>query len=162
MPFTVFISHSTKDKDIINTLFSYLKQSGINVTTSRSFNPTLRTSIQDQISQMINKVDCVLAFLTQSDKDRDSIHQEIGIARAYEKLVIPIVETGVILPDSLKRYRHIQYDKNNPWETIQNINQYALYLKTAKEQEERQRSMGIGLVALFFGLLMLATFSEEK
>jgi len=161
MNFTVFISHSMKDANLVNTLFSYLKQSGIDAVTSQSFDPTLRRSIQEQIKDLIRRADCVLAFLTHSDKNRDTVYQEIGVARAYNMMIVPIVERGIDLPGSLKDLRYIVYDRDNPWDTAQNISQYAQFLKTAKEQEERKRSMGMGLAALFFALLLFTAFAEE-
>jgi len=120
----IFISYNTKDTELVNTLYSYLRQNGINVNTSQSFNPSFKRNIEEQIQSLIRKADCVLAIFTLSDKERTEIYNEIEMRIKSRKLVIPIVEKGTY-PELPLDYRYIIYDRNNPWATLESVRIYS-------------------------------------
>lgn len=151
MSLTIFISYNTKDTKLVNTLYSFLRQNGINVNTSQSYNPSFKRSIEAQIRSLIRKADCVLAIFTLSDKERSEIHHEMEMGINSQKLVIPIVEKGTY-PIMSRDYRYIIYDKNNPWETLESVRIYSKWLETSNYRHRIEGKLGIGLVYLFLAL----------
>lgn len=160
MNLTIFISYDTKDTDLINALYSYLRQNGINVNTSQSFNPSFKRSIQIQIKSLIRESDCVLAIFTLSDKNRSAIDNEMKMAINSGKLVIPIIEKGVY-PDLDPAHRYIIYDRNNPWETIQSVRIYSEWLETSRYRDSIAGKLCMGLVYLFLALSFFDTLPKK-
>lgn len=166
MSLTIFISYNTKDTKIVNTLYSYLRQNGINVDTSQSYNPSFKRSIETQIRSLVRKADCVLAIFTLSDRNRSYIYKEMEMGIKNRKLVIPIVEKGTY-PDIRPDHRYIIYDKNNPWETIQSVRIYSEWLETSNYANRVEGKLGMGLVYLvlalsFFDALPKKNIGGEK
>jgi len=153
MIFKVFISHSSKDNDIVNSLYSVLKQSGIEVYAALfSYAPGIQLS--KKILDGIRKSDCVLVLLTGRARMSNWVQNEIGMAKALGKLIIPIVEEGVKVPSILAGIEYIRFDKKEPLRTVEHIRRYFEQLKL---QKERNAIFGLGLAALFLGLIILAS-----
>jgi len=161
MNFTIFISYDTKDTKFVNTLYSYLRQNGINVNTSQSFNPTYRRSIERQIESLIRKADCLLAIFTISDKNRSAIYSEMKTAFNRKKLVIPIVEKGTF-PDMVSDQRYIIYNKYDPWESIQSARIYLEWLETSNYRDRVEGKLGMGVVYLFLALSFFDAFIKKE
>jgi len=157
---SIFISYNTKDTKLVNTLYSYLLQNGINVSTSQSFNPSFKRSIERQIRSLVRKADCVLAIFTLSDKNRSIIFNEMEVGFKNRKLVIPIVEKGTY-PDIPIDYRYIIYDRNNPWETLESVRIYSEWLETSNYRHRIEGKLGIGLVYLFVALSFFDVLPEK-
>lgn len=160
MAFTVFISHTKADIGIVKSLYSTLKQSGINVYVAE-FHPDPGKRLSEKISENIESSDCVLVLLTQESVRSTWVQQEIGIAERANKLIIPVVERGVRVSGILEGREYIKFDKENPWNTIEDINRYATYLKAEKEQAERTRTAGLAILAILAGLFFIAAISGD-
>lgn len=158
MVFTVFISHSKDDVGIVKALYSTLKQSGINVYVAE-FYPEPGKRLSEKISRNIESSDCVLALLTQESIGSTWVQQEIGIAERANKLIIPVIEKGVRITGVLEGREHIRLDRENLWDTIEHINEYATYLKTKKEQAEIA-SAGLAILAILAGLFFIAAIAS--
>jgi len=153
MVFKVFVSHSSKDNEIVNSLYSVLKQSGIEVYAALfSYEPSVQLS--KKILKGIKTSDCVLVLLTSDSIMSTWVQNEIGMAKALNKLIIPIVEKGVKVPSILVGMEYIRFDKEDPFRTIEYIRDYFEQLKLRKEQNAR---FGLGLAALLLGLVILAS-----
>jgi len=160
MVFTVFISHSKADIEIVKALYSTLKQSGINVYVAEfRLEPGVRLS--QKICRNIETSDCVLVLLTREGISSAWVQQEVGIAQRANKLIIPVVEKGVRAAGVLEGREYIELDKENPWNTIAQINKYAEYLKAQKEQAERTRVGGLAILAILAGLFFVAALSGD-
>ena len=64
MVFSVFISHSREDIEIVKPLYSTLKQSGLNVYVAE-FYPEPGEPISTKVTKNIQASDCVLVLLTR-------------------------------------------------------------------------------------------------
>jgi len=160
MAFKVFISYSHKDRDIVNSLYSVLKQSGINVYAA-IFYPEPGKQISQKILEEMKSSDCVLLLLTHDSVMSQWVLNEIGMAKALDRLIIPVVEKNVEIPNILAGLEYIKFDKNNPLITIDYIREYFHYLTSWKEHEDRTR-LGFGLAALLFGLILVSSSSKDK
>jgi hypothetical protein len=161
MAFTVFISHSKTDVEIVKALYSTLKQNGINAYVAE-LQPAAGLLLSEKIFRNIELSDCVLALLTQESIRSNWVQQEIGIAAKAGKLIIPVIEKGVKINGILEGREYIEFDKENPWNTVAAVSRYAVYLKEQKEQAERARAGGLAVLAIFAGLFLIAAFSGEK
>lgn len=158
MVFSVFISYSKEDVELVKPLYSTLKQSGVYVYVAE-FYPEPGVSISEKVIRNIQLSNCVLVLLTKNAAESPWVQQEIGIATSANRLIIPIVEKGVKITGVLEGKEHIKLDRENVWKTIESINNYTQYLKAKKEQEERARTAGIAILAIFAGLLFIAAVS---
>lgn len=161
MVFTVFVSHSKEDVEIVKALYSTLKQSGINVYVAQ-FYPEPGKLLSEKIATYIESSDCVLVLLTKESIKSAWVQQEIGIARRANRLIIPVVEKGVKVAGILEGVEYIELDRKNLWNTIEAINNYTIHLKARKEQAESARSAGIAILAILAGLLFIAAVAGEK
>ena len=153
MGFKVFVSHSSKDNEIVNSLYSVLKQSGIEVYAVL-FSPEPGIQLSKKILEGIKTSDCVLVLLTSDSVISQWVQNEIGMAKALGKLIIPIVDKGVKVPSLLTGIEYIRFDKRDPLRTIEYIRNYFEQLKLRKEQNAR---FGLALAVLLLGLIILAS-----
>ena len=165
MVFTVFISHSKADVDIVKKLHSALEQSGIKVYVAE-FYPEPGKLLSEKVTKQIELSDCFLVLLTQEGVKSNWVQQEIGVAKQAKRLIIPVVEKGIKITGLLEGVERIELDRENLWNTIESINNYATHLKVKKEQaEEAARASatvaGIAILAIFVGLLFVAAASAD-
>ena len=84
MSFTVYISYSQKNKELVDKLYSVLKQNGIiTYALDVTIMPTLEgRPFADEIRRYINSSDYVFVLLTKDAITSPNIFFEIGLARA--------------------------------------------------------------------------------
>jgi hypothetical protein len=148
---TVFISHSTKDTEIVYTLYGILKQVGATVHVSeRLVTPGLE--IQDKIRSLIASSDVVVAVLSAEGAKSQWVNWELGTANALNKPIIPVLGEGVEAPRSLEGREYIRVSRTNPSIAYQNLASYVQRLKTEKERNEALVAVAILLGIVFLGL----------
>jgi len=158
MAFKVFVSHSAKDNDIVNSLYSVLKQNGIQVYTS-ILSPETGKRISKRIETGMRTSDCVLVLITVNSKISPVFQKEIEMAKRLRKPIIPVIEEGAHIPGFLRQTNYIEFDREDPMKTMEHIRDYFLRWKRKKEQTV---SFGLGLAALLLGLIVLATIVGSK
>lgn len=136
MAFTVFVSYSRQDEKLINSLYSTLKQNGINVKIfETNYVPDLENKpLSKTIREFISESDCMLLFLSKDLVKSSNVAWEIGVARNLSKAIILIVEPGTEIPSDLVGTPHIVFDRNNPGLTLEEIRQVSVRLKSEKEK----------------------------
>jgi len=159
----VFLSHSTKDKDLVDRLTTWI---GI----SQLFQPTLDIRvyiaerapeygirISEKISRNIDRCDCLLAILTMDGASSQWVNQEIGYAMKAGKPIIPIVEEGVEVKGLLADIEYIPFRKDSINDAVTRSFNYLQQLALQKEQAIRlqQQRQALGFI-IFLGLLALA------
>jgi hypothetical protein len=156
MAFSVFISHSVSDLNVVYQFKYWLEVNGIGVYVADS-QPQLGVPLPAKISNGIKQSDCVIAILTQSGDRSAWVNQEIGYAKATSKLVIPVVEEGVDLKGFMTGVEYVTFQSHDPATAITNVINYLRRLKATKEQ---QQQLEAGLLMLF-GIMLIATMSKK-
>jgi len=158
MTFKIFVSYSTKDIDEIKPILQQIQT--IKDTEFFFADETLNPG--DQISQrIINYIsDCDVFILFYSEFARDStyVQHEIGVAKANNKIIIPIL-----------------LDASKPDGMLQGINYLNFYDQTKKQQEferlynfivrnvqSKNQKSALSLLALLgLGYLLLKSDDEQ-
>jgi len=121
MSFKIFVSYSTKDMDEIKQILQQIQT----IKDTEFFFAEESLNPGDQISQrIINYIkDCDVFILFYSEFARDStyVQHEIGVAKANDKIIIPIL-----------------LDASKPDGMLQGIN-YLNFYNQAKKQQEFER-----------------------
>jgi hypothetical protein len=156
MAFSVFVSHSVRDLDVVYQFKYWLEVNGIVVYVADT-QPQYGTSLPAKIANAINQSDCVIAILTTYGARSDWVNQEIGYAVRASKLVIPVVEQGVNLKGFIANVEYVTFQPNDPATAITNVINYLSRLKATKEQQQQLQA---GLLILF-GIMALAALSKR-
>lgn len=149
MAYTVFISHSTRDRELVITLANLLTKLEVSVFVAEWY-LTPGESLTQKIFAQMDKADSVVVLLTRHGTRSSWVHEEIGYALKGGKLIIPLVEKGTSPLDlaALHGREYIEYDPANPQEALIKAASYAKSLKLEKEEREKILFILGGIVAL--------------
>jgi len=115
MKYTVFISHSSDDIDVVRQYASELFRYGITPIIAQDHRPDKSPiHLPQKIKELILQSDCLIAFLTKKGVKTNWVHSEIAFA--LDKItIIPLVEKGVKSTQLtfLEGAEYIAYDSNN-------------------------------------------------
>jgi len=149
----IFISHSTKDHNLVTTLEVYLKLKGILVYIAEN-DCQVGKSLSSKIIENLEKSDYFLVLYTNRGKESGYVNQEIGYwikAHGFTNF-IPLVEKGIIPEGFLCGREYFEFDPKNHNIGLDNtIN----YLEQKKKEYEIEL-FGYNIV-LGLGLLGVAT-----
>lgn len=160
MAFTVFISHSVKDFNLVQQLAYWLEQSGIRAYVAEQY-PEPGTRLPDKIARAIESHDCLIALMTVDGANSQWVHQEVGYAKKAGILIVPVVEEGVIAGGFLEGVEYIPFRRYDPYDAITRVVEYLSAVSARKEQEERNKAVLAGLM-IFFGLLALDASAKKR
>ena len=152
MVFSVFVSHSTKDINVVHQFAKWIKSFNINVYVAE-LDFQVGQPLPDKIAKMIDASDCVLAVLTNGGMRSEWVNQEIGYAKKAGKGIIPIVEEGVETKGFVTNLEYIHFHKDNVNDAVIKAANYLQRLAFQKAERERQNAFWGGLLLL--GLLAL-------
>ncbi|MDP2168473.1 MAG: toll/interleukin-1 receptor domain-containing protein [Thermodesulfovibrionales bacterium] len=154
MAYSVFISHSTKDRGLVIALAHLLEKFGARVFVAEWY-LSPGTPLDKKISEQINKSDCMVVLLTRSGIRSNWVQQEVGYAVGAGKTIIPLVEKGTGTKDlgALQGREYIEYDISEPMSALSKVSDYIKHLKLKKEQKENTLLVLGGITAL---LLLLS------
>ena len=154
----VFISHSTKDFNLVDVLERYLNTYGIEVyLAERDYQPGKKLS--QKIMQNIDTSNYFLVVYTINGEDSIYVQQEIGYWLGKKKFndFIPLVAKGINPRGFLHDLEFIEFDQQNPKLGIANVINYVnQQIKIKRKQLLIDVGVGlgiIGLAALIFYLL---------
>ena len=147
----IFISHSTKDYQIVIALEGYLKSKGIFAyIAERDYQ--IGKPLSNKIFENIETSDYFLVLYTSRGKESGFVNQEIGYwikARGFTNF-IPLVEKGIKPEGFLSGLEYITFDPKN-----QNIglNNTIHYIEQKREEKEIELFgfnvvLGLGLLGL--------------
>jgi len=80
MPFKVFISHSTQDPEIVYTLYSLLRQRGMEAYVAEYY-PEPGKPLSEKVRQNMATSDLVLVILTHNGSRSVSVNKRLGQQR---------------------------------------------------------------------------------
>ncbi len=117
----VYISHSSPDKKITQSLFNGLKKLGHTVTMD------VDTLVGGQewrktLMQALESCNAVVALITDNDYSRQFVLAEIGAARALKKILIPVVVGAMPRLPVIQDIHYITADTKKLSQTVKEIN----------------------------------------
>ena len=148
----VFISHSTKDMDIVER-FRKLIEPKIETYVAAK-DPQPGKPLWAKIEANIKGSNYLVAIMTRNGSRSEMVQSEIATARANKIPVIPIIEEGVSLKGILAGIEYITFDNNHPDQALKDA---SIYLSKLKKQTDID-SVGILVLALLaiFGLSQMS------
>lgn len=160
MTFTVYISYSQKNKELVNLLYSVLKQNSINTyALDVTILPRIEGgSLSNEIQRYIKSSDYVFVLLTKDAIGSANIFFEIGLARALSKPILLIIEPDTTLPHEIKDLPYITLNRENPSSTLEQIRQLSSNLRSQKEAGDA----AMGILFLLGALAFFAWLSSDK
>jgi hypothetical protein len=90
----VFLSHSTQDLVHVALVKRQIEALGIDVYLAEH-DPRPGTSIATKVEQAMHRCHAVVVLITHTSINSAYVQQEVGLARALGKPIVPIVELGV-------------------------------------------------------------------
>src|ERR1041385_1104480 len=93
MAFRVFLSHSSKDDELLDMVERRLKRNKFE-PYAFEWDPRPGEYIPDKITDAIQDSHVVVVLLTQTASESAYVHQELGFASAKDIPIIPLVEEG--------------------------------------------------------------------
>lgn len=146
MPYSVFISHSSRDMGLVIELANLLKRFGVKVYVAQwYFSPG--EPLDKKVFKQIDDADCMVVLLTRNGTRSKWVNQEIGYAIRDSKPLIPLVERGIMDLGALQGREYIEYDPLNPMSALIKTSTYVKSLKLKKEEQEKALLVAGGILA---------------
>jgi hypothetical protein len=164
LAYGVFLSHSFKDKALVNELQSF-DLPGINLYVAEA-DPQYGDSLAEKIEQKIESSDALAVLLTKNGSSSASLNQEVGYAKRAHKRVIALVEEGASVGVLLQGTERINFTIDKVGDALEHL---ARYVK-AKAINKRQIQLFwlaisatiIVLVAIVLVALVLVPYWKRK
>lgn len=112
MSYKVFLSHSAKDADLVNSITKEAEKLGLEVYVAAQ-DKRPGTPIVDKIQRNITNSQAIVVLLTPNGLGSHYVQQEIGFARREGKPIIPIKHPEVKAGD-LAMLQGIEYIPLDP------------------------------------------------
>lgn len=148
----VFISHSTKDFQLVVALEKYLSAYDIEVyIAERDYQPGKPLPIK--IMRNIDISNYFLVVYTINGDDSKYVHQEIGywLGKRGNNDLIPFVERGINPKAFLRDVEYIELDSLNPNLGISNVINYInQQIKIKRKNLIFNVGVGLGIAGLIF------------
>ena len=134
MAYTVFLSHSIEDTRIVDEIRRDLTEMEVDVYVAE-YNPEPGKPLSEKVINGIKRSDWFLVLLTDVGVRSPWVNQEIGVAKAFNKMIIPMVEKEIEtkIKGMLTGLEYILFDKANPKGAIKKVTSYVRRLKVQKE-----------------------------
>lgn len=137
MAYSVFLSHSSQNADLVDSIVKAAEPLEIEVYR---YDQDLQAgaSLSQKLERRIEASDVVVVLLTEAGAKSAAVNQEIGVARHARKLVIPVIEKGID-PNKftfLQGLEHLSFDRSDPQQTIKD-----LAARLAGLQQEQARNL---------------------
>ncbi len=155
MGYSVFLSHNEADKYLVQQIYQNAQSIGVSVYMyEHDLQPGMQ--IADKIQGAIENAQAFIVLLTHNSQYSPYVQQEIGFAKAKQKLVIPLVQPGVSQKclAMLEGKEYIKFDPARPEMALSSL---LVYLQKLKESREQDQAILMVLGALF----VLALLSKK-
>jgi hypothetical protein len=116
----VFLSYPREDLWFAYKLHKMLSEAGIPVYLAE-LSPEPGVTLWEKIRSMILSSDIVIVLWTKSAINRAFVNQEIGVASAVEKIIIPVVEEGVETHGALAGKEYIRFNRESTADSVSSI-----------------------------------------
>jgi TIR domain len=161
----VFLSHATADRDHVALVQRQIEALGITVYLAEH-DPKPGTSIAAKVERALERCHVVVVLITTNSVNSAYVQQEVGLARAHGKPILPIVDTSVD-PSSLgmlSEVERLELDVHEPAEAMARISQSLQPLVVAQVQTTNvsvriaPERPDLGTLVLVAGLSLLVGF----
>jgi len=160
----VFISHSTKDFQLVERLAKFLKSCGIEAyLAERDYK--IGRSVSQKIMQNIDTSDYFLIVYTKNGKESTFVHQEIGYWKDKKRDIdlIPFVEKGLSPSGLLSGVEYIEFNPLNPNLGIVNVERYITQTTKKKRKQAIYGTIaGLGIIGLAVLVVLGLSKSGEE
>jgi hypothetical protein len=149
MAYKVFISYSTKDMKLVDHFKNLLYQPSIE-TFIAEYSIVPGKKLTPEIVQALKDCNLFVLLWSGNSKESEWVTQEIGIAVAEEKTILPVVlEANIELPGFIKDRKYLPIYKT-PEESVQWLKQNIF-----DRAQEKQKKDGLVWLALGFAFFWL-------
>jgi nucleoside 2-deoxyribosyltransferase len=158
MTFTVFVSHSSADREVLEAIKGQCGP-GVELWLAEH-DPKPGVRVSEKVHAAIDRSDAVIAFITPAGHSSSYVHQEIGYAIAAKKLVIPVVGTDIRRDQlaMLQGVEFIPFDFNAPSEGKDAL---LSRLRTLSTTAASAREETVTALLLLGALLILALLASR-
>ena len=167
MSYTVFLSHSSRNRKLVIDIRNELKEAGIGVYLAEEY-PQPGKNLPQKILNNIKSADCMVVLLTDTGVRSQFVNQEIGAARALNKPIIPMVEKKVKrkVGGLLAGLELIIFDKAKPEQAINEVSSYVSRLKLSleskmKEREDILKILAVVAIVVFSAIVLYFAFRKK-
>jgi len=118
----VFLSHATADAEHVALVSRQIEALGIDVYLAEH-DPKPGTSIAHKVEEALKRCSAVVVLVTSTSVNSAYVQQEIGLARAHGKVIVPIIEKGVDRSrlGLLSEVEWLELDLSAPAEAMANV-----------------------------------------
>lgn len=150
----VFLSHATADHAITEAIRRHLSALGVDVYCAEHDNQA-GNRLTDKVVGAVRRSDLVVVLLTPRGYDSAYVQQEIGIARAAGKLVVPLLDPALAKTSLgvLEDVEYIELDPVNPTEGVVMLAERVAGI--ARRQQRDELILVAGAVVLVAMLIYL-------
>ena len=168
MDFKVFISHNINENNssIIQILEDQIPDSITLYVAEHDLKPGSDLTVE--IENAIADSDAIIVILN-NDNFSEWVQQEIGYAKAHNKIIIPLVEKGAKAKGMIQGVTWIDIDMGKPQAALRKVRktldkEIKLIIKEKREKEGflMALALGVGLVIMVFIMFIFMTSSKEK
>jgi hypothetical protein len=149
--FRVFVSYSTRDLAVANSLKTNLQRAGA-VPYIAEYSALPGQSLSRAIGQAIDDCDLFLLLWSTNADESKWVPQEIGRAIAKGKPIMPVVlHAGIRLTGFIQDLKYLEWYKN-PEAAVAWLNDFVTREKTRKDHRELVTFVvGVGAILFAFG-----------
>ncbi len=107
--FSVFLSHAEEDYQLVYRIWSILARLKV-ASYMHELYPDYRRDIPTGIRDVLRGCIMCITFLTRQGINSQWVQQELGVAYAFNKIIVPVIETGVEYKGFVQMVNRIKYD----------------------------------------------------
>lgn len=167
MGYKVFLSHSTKDMNLVLNIRNHLNKAGITVyLAEEDLQPGM--NLPQKIINNIKSSHCMLVVLTDTGIRSQFVNQEIGIAKGINQRIIPMIEKKAKeeMRGLLEGHELIIFEKTKPDQAIKRVSSYITGLKLRlelelKKREEVLKILTAIIIIAFFMIVLYYAFRKK-
>jgi nucleoside 2-deoxyribosyltransferase len=148
MPYTVFVSHSSRDTELIAHVRSVAEHARVSLYLAEHDNQAGR-SIAHKVQENLDRSDAVLVLLTHDGYSSAYVQQEIGYAIRAHKPVLPLLsrelQVASVSLSMLGDAEYIVIDFDNPADACVQLSERLSQLRVKKNIDTAIQSLVLGI-----------------
>jgi len=149
MVYKIFISHSGKDSELAEEIYSRVSRNNGIVSYCYEHDPKPGRDINEKVKKAIRESDAVVVLLTPNSLSSPYVQQEIGYAIGIRRQIIPVVLPS-ISKQNLAMLKNIEYiDFGTPEKGIRELSNHLTQQQQLKKERED----------MFFGAAIMGIFA---